>query len=158
MLTYRAWSPADGALVWSWLQQFPDNNCYDGGPTSAEACADMMQTKYTFGCVFTVVCRDTHPVGVIGIAPESTRTAMFHGICFDQTVHGRGVAREAVAHVIAESVARGFRKIHARFLSHNAKVARLFASLGFVVEGTLRGHVAQRGCPMDMTLVSWEKE
>jgi len=143
------------AEAWKWLREFPDANFDDYGPQNQDAFAAEMarraKTERTWG-----VLLDGELCGVIGalaLSPDR-RLWTWHGICFAQRVHHSGVPQEAVQRIIAELFESGCAKLCAGFFSHNFRIERFLASLGFLNEGVLRRHTLQHGQPVAMRLMA----
>lgn len=66
------------------------------------------------------------------------------GILVSPLVRGRGVAREALRLTLEQAFhTHGAPRVYARILATNQASQRLFASLGFRQEGTMRAHVTR---------------
>lgn len=154
MMTHRLITAEDVPLMWSWMMQYPDNNTDDEGAQDGESFRELVRAKEEAGICFRIVVVDGRPCGFVGWM-STGRVAMFQGICFDESVHGLGIAAEAVQMLLTDLFAAGLRKVSAAYFSHNQRVDRFFAKLGAKYEGTLKSHAMQHGRPVDMTLVAF---
>lgn len=68
----------------------------------------------------------------------------------------QGVGRALLEHVIAEARADGARKVTLRVLGGNGPARALYESVGFVVEGNLRGLFLLDGTYVDDILMSYD--
>lgn len=138
--------------IWGWMQQHPELNIDDDGPQSLGAFAKDMQERQGTEAMWGVT--DTEPCGIIALKPLTPRTAIFHGICFDEAVWGTGVAEHAVRHVMVNAWEAGIEKIGAIFFAHNRRVARFLDKRGFVDEGVLKAQAMQHGKPIDLRIMA----
>jgi ribosomal protein S18 acetylase RimI-like enzyme len=69
----------------------------------------------------------------------SDHVLMISGLAVDPAFQRRGVGRALVEAAVGEARARGVRRLTLRVLAHNEGAVRLYTSVGFVVEGVLRG-------------------
>jgi len=141
-------------LAWNWLNQFPENNFDDFGPTTFEEFEGemirRMGVEKTWG-----VLKDGVLCGIIAFLPANQRNGSFHGICFSKAVHGTGTAKRAVRMVIEEIFQSGVQKISASYFASSTKIEHLLLSLGAQYEGTLVKQTVQHGRPIDMRLVAF---
>lgn len=79
---------------------------------------------------------------------------LVNGLGVDPDHQGQGVGRLLLEAAVREARARGARKVSLRVLSTNTSARRLYASLGFVVEGVLRGEFVLDGRPVDDVLMA----
>ena len=72
------------------------------------------------------------------------------GFLFDRAYWGKGYATEAIAAVIGHAFGPlGLERLWARFHAGNEGSRRLLERLGFVREGTLKGHIVRDGLRRD---------
>lgn len=143
------------ALAWEWLHQFRHNNFDDTGPKTFPDFALEMERRERFERTWGVEHAGQF-VGLIGYAPMTRRAGMFHGIVFDQQVHGKGIAKAAVRAVLTELFEEGgVDKISAAYFADNRKIGRLLLGLGAQREGYLRRQTLRDGVPIDMELVAF---
>jgi RimJ/RimL family protein N-acetyltransferase len=154
----RGLTPATLAELWDWLRQFPAANFDDQGPKTRADFELEMARRQACGELFWTVEYGKRAVGVIGIAPISARLAMFHGVCFDRSVHGTGIASQAIRAVLDELFGQGFDKVSAAYFADNTRIHKLFQRLGARNEGYLRAHTVRAGKPLDMRLIAFFKE
>jgi len=145
---------SDLGRLWNWLHEYPEANTDDYGPVSFEEFSIEMRRRMESGERTWGVLSDGALCGAIGFAPATERLGWFHGICFSQSVHGRGIARQAVARVLDELFASGIEKVCAGYFADNARIDRLFKRLGAVEEGLLRAQTLRNGKPVDMRLIA----
>jgi len=139
--------------AWEWLREFPANNFDDYGPRTLEEFLAVMEERasqeFTWGVLY-----EGELCGIIAFLPLTERTGTFHGICFTRSVHGKGIAKEAVGQVIEELFASGIQKIQAGIFADNIRVARFLTGLGAVEEGLLREQTMRGGIAVDMQLLA----
>ncbi|MDD2373830.1 MAG: GNAT family protein [Eubacteriales bacterium] len=71
----------------------------------------------------------------------------------DYDSRGQGLAKEAIETLINYAFAElGLHRIWARIIAGNAASIKLFASVGFKLEGKMRQHVRRHGEWLDMTV------
>jgi RimJ/RimL family protein N-acetyltransferase len=143
--------------MWAWMQEAPMMNLDDYGPQNASAFGLEMDNRVRHEWVWGVTM-DGQPVGAIGVAPGTSRTAMFHGIVFTAAVHGLGVAQKAVRDVLAWLWANGIEKVSAAYFADNLRVGAFLWRLGAVQEGLLRRQTVRGGEAIDMALVAFFRE
>jgi RimJ/RimL family protein N-acetyltransferase len=143
--------------VWTWLQEFPANNFDDYGPRTYETFQAAMQDRAAVERTWGVL-HEGQPCGIIAYLPLSERLGIFHGICFAQSVHGKGIAKAAVRQVLDELFASGVFKVQAAFFADNLRVGRFLIGLGAVEEGLLRKQTMRDGIAIDMQLLAFFKE
>ncbi len=141
------WAP----MVLEWLHEHPKCNFDDYGPRTVDEIEAKLAnvTIRTWG-----VIHDGAPCGVIAYQSIAPEFGAFAGICFTESVHGKGIARLAVQRVLNRLWAEGVEKISASYFADNLRVARFLAKLGAVREGLLRAQTRRNGEPVDMELVA----
>lgn len=155
---FRPMTLDDSALVWAWLWQQPQWNVDDGSPKTLEEFRVGLEQRFAANeSARIVLWPDNEPCGVVGFSDMGHGVGMFRGVCFDEAVHGRGIARAAIAQMLSSWFDGGYRKVVAAFFAHNQRIARIFRRLGAVGEGLLVAQVKQQGHPIDMQLVAFFK-
>lgn len=141
------WAP----MLLDWLRERPECNFDDYGPSTVEGIEAKLSnvTIRSWGVVY-----EGAPCGVIAYQALTPEVGGFAGICFTESVHGKGVALLAVQRVLNRLWAEGVEKISATYFADNLRVARFLAKLGAVREGLLRAHTRRNGAPVDMELVA----
>ncbi len=139
--------------AWGWLLQFPDNNFDDYGQQEFDTFARELKRRFLAERTWLAL-RDGQPCGIIGYLPITPRMGSFHGIAFDEAVHGDGTAKAAVSMVIQELFGSGVEKICASFFFENERVFNFLSGLGARTEGILRKHTLCHGVPIDMRQVA----
>lgn len=124
--------PEHYSLLWGWLQQFPASNFDDSGPRTLEEFVASMGRRVLSGQTCYEVVHNGQPVGAIAFTMVGFihQQAKFCGICFDQAVHGKGIALEAVRMVLREVFSRGAQSAMAVHFSDNIAVQKMFRKLG----------------------------
>ena len=97
------------------------------------------------------VLKDDIPVGAIGYAETARGIGMFKGICFTKSVHGTGVAREAVSRVLEKVFSEGVGIVYARFFWDNHRVKRFLEKLGMELLMRSHSNVLRNG-----KVIQWE--
>lgn len=143
--------------LWEWLNQFPRNNFDDSGPEHYGNFVKSMRQRWEHGETHYAVEHEGERVGFIGFLPVTSRLGFFHGICFAQHVHGKGIAKEAVRRVIEDRFEYGFEKIGASYFADNTRIHRLFQKLGATTEGYMKRHTVRQGQAIDMRLIAFYK-
>jgi RimJ/RimL family protein N-acetyltransferase len=143
-------------LLWNWILQFPDNSLDDYGPQTLQDFRRLMASRARTERTWAVesggkLC------GSVAYLPYNRRSGAFHGICFDRSIHGTGIAHAAVAAIIDEIFAGGVEKISAGYFADNQQVHKFLGGLGAVEEGLMRQHTLRGGTPLDMRLVAFFK-
>src|SRR3954447_8250229 len=85
-----------------------------------------------------------HVVGYVVLGPatplrSNRHVLMIHGLAVAPAHQRAGVARALLRATTAEARSRGARRLRLRVLRGNKSARALYASMGFVVEGVLRG-------------------
>lgn len=143
----KEWWP----LVWDWMHQYPDMNFDDECMTTLdEFIAARPVGEMTCG-----VSLDGRPVGFLSYCPITRRLGSTRGICFDQSVHGHGVAYTAIRQAFDFIFAQGVEKIQAICFADNYPMIRLMLRLGGVQEGLLRKQFMRNGQPIDVVLMAF---
>lgn len=146
-------------LAWLWLRQFPLANFDDSGPrTCAEFAAEMDSRLARGERTWGFEHDDGWLVGIAGYAPLAAHWGIFHGICFDQRVHGQGIAGLAIERVLTELFATGVEKISASYFAENERIHRFLARLGAIEEGYLHRQARRGGQAVDMRLVAFHRK
>src|SRR5437879_5857660 len=101
--------PEHYPMLWGWLRQRPDANFDDAGPHTLDAMVEDMGERIAAGQTVYEVIKSGQPVGVIAIkrVDHVHHQQKFCGICFDESVHGKGVAIEAVRMVLRKAFEAG---------------------------------------------------
>jgi len=154
---YSPFPPADFPIVWRWLHEFPAANLDDFGPKDEADFIEMMHERAVKEKTWAVY-HDGALCGIVSYLPVTKRDGMFHGICFTQSVHGKGVAKAAVYSVLQKLVRSGVDKVSAGFFADNPRVHRFLASLGGIDEGLLRRQTVRDGIEIDIRLIAFFKE
>lgn len=142
-------------LLWSWLNQFPDNNFDDFGPKSFQQLDQSLHKKHKAGVEFRSVYVAGEYVGCYGLLLADSGVAYFSGVCFDKAVHGKGIASTAIEGTLRKYFQeRGCRKVVAEFFAHNARIERFFARMGGYVEGTFAAETLQHGKPVTVRRIA----
>jgi ribosomal protein S18 acetylase RimI-like enzyme len=84
----------------------------------------------------------------------SDHVLMVSGLAVGPEFQRRGVGRALVEAAACEARARGVRRLTLRVLAHNEAAVRLYESVGFVVEGVLRGEFFLDGRYVDDVLMA----
>jgi ribosomal protein S18 acetylase RimI-like enzyme len=84
----------------------------------------------------------------------SEHVLMISGLAVDPAFQRRGVGRSLMEAAVREARARGARRLTLRVLAHNESAVRLYESVGFVVEGVLRGEFFLDGRYVDDMLMA----
>jgi RimJ/RimL family protein N-acetyltransferase len=145
-------------LLWSWLNEFPLRNFDDYGPTDNFDLAVEMEARIQRGERTWMVSFEGKPVGAVGYKPVTDRMGYLHGICFTKSVHGKGIAKNALLTILDELFESGVDKIAAEYFVSNARVSNFLRGLGFIQEGYLRRATMQSGELIDKFLVARFKE
>jgi RimJ/RimL family protein N-acetyltransferase len=145
-------------LAWGWLRQFPQHNFDDSGPRTVDEFAAEMDRRLASGERAWGFEHGGNLAGIAGYAPLAAHWGMFHGICFDERVHGKGIARAAIEAVLTELFAQGVEKISASYFAENTRIERFLARLGAIEEGYLHRQARRGGQPVDMRLVAFHRE
>jgi RimJ/RimL family protein N-acetyltransferase len=154
-----AYAPSLLMMTWDWLNEYPDNNFDDFGPKDMNAFELEIKKRLASGEKLWHVWIDRKPVGIIGYVMLNRYCGSFHGICFAEKWHGRGVARVSVGRIVDDLFESGQQqKISASFFSDNVRVAGLFDRLGFHYEALLFKQTLRGGKSVDMTMMSLFKE
>lgn len=150
MAVYAAFpQPDDVARLWGWLQEHPELNFDDYGPTSFQDFYGHLRLEYESGVEYFVVdVKGLSTVGVYGLKIVGHK-AEFHGLCFADYVHRTGVATKAVRQTL-EMVFRdrSCRKVVATIFASNIRARSFFDGLGFRSEGFFRNETMQKGLPV----------
>jgi ribosomal protein S18 acetylase RimI-like enzyme len=85
--------------------------------------------------------------------PSHAHVRTINGLGVDDGARGLGVGRALVTAAVERARAQGARRVTLRVLGHNAPARRLYASLGFTVEGVLPGEFVLGGEPVDDVLM-----
>jgi L-phenylalanine/L-methionine N-acetyltransferase len=153
MMRLRSLTPADLERVWALLLQDPAANFDDDGPRSYEEFESWMLQRVQVEEI--AVCELGEALaGVMAYRAVSERLAALHGICFDRSLHGRGIAGEAFQRFLASIWAKGFRKVAITHFADNARVAAFLARQGAVEEGLLRAHASRGGQEIDVRIAA----
>jgi RimJ/RimL family protein N-acetyltransferase len=138
-------------LLWGWMCEDRLASFDDSGPRSLDEFRHHMACRVNDGQEIWEVLKDDVPVGAIGYAETAKGIGMFKGICFTKSVHGTGVAREAVSRVLEKAFSEGVGIVYARYFASNTKIARFLAR--FAAERLMRSNsnVLQGG-----KIVTWE--
>jgi ribosomal-protein-alanine N-acetyltransferase len=103
--------------------------------------ADELAAMAAGGFVYWTVLRDGDAAGVIDLSHIDGFEA-WTGFAFRRDVWGRGLAREALAAVIAHAFGPlGLSRLMARVQTANARARRLLEGVGFQKDGELPGVV-----------------
>ncbi len=90
------------------------------------------------------------PVGFTALYGLFRQTAPELGALIGDDVRGKGVGRRAEALTIAKAFDEyGAHRVYGRIPARNEVAKKTVISLGWVHEGTLRGHLAREGEPAD---------
>lgn len=153
MIRLRALRPADLERVWALLLQDRQANFDDDGPRTYEEFEAWMLDRVQVEEI--AVCELGEALaGVMAYRAVSERLAALHGICFDRSLHGRGIAGEAFQRFLAGIWARGFRKVVITHFADNARVAAFLAKQGAIEEGLLRRHACRGGTEIDVRIAA----
>ena len=86
------------------------------------------------------------PVGFTALYGLFRQTAPELGALIGDDVRGRGVGRRAEALTIAKAFDEfGAHRVYGRIPAHNETAKRVVTSLGWRLEGTMRGHLSRDG-------------
>lgn len=85
---------------------------------------------------------------------SNDHVVMLQGLDVHPEVQRRGVGRRVLAAVLDEARRRGARRVTLRVLAPNEPARRLYASMGFVVEGVLVGEFVLGGVEVDDVLMA----
>jgi len=140
-------------LLWKWMAEYPANNSDDFSPKTYVGFQVDMDLRQEREDVFLVLY-EGKPVGAIGYTPMTPHAGMMHGILFSKSVHGKGVAKQAMQMFMAKVFASGVAKISASYYEHNKRVGRFLESLGFKVEGLMINQTIQDSKPINMVLAA----
>ena len=144
--------------LWAWLGQFPENNFDDAGPRSLEEFEAEMRRRLASGQWLLGVAADGRLVGAIGFECLAPYLGMFRGIVFDRSVHGAGIAAQAVRAVLERAFRTGIEKVSALYFADNKRIDGLLIKLGAIDEGLLRKHTRRNGQPVDVRVGAFFKE
>jgi RimJ/RimL family protein N-acetyltransferase len=153
MIRLRALLPGDLERVWALLLQDPQANFDDDGPKTFEEFEAWMLQRVQVEEI--AVCELGEALaGVMAYRAVSDRLAALHGICFDRSLHGRGIAGEAFQRFVAGIWEKGFRKVMATPFADNQRIERFLQKQGAVEEGLLRGHGTRGGQEIDYRIMA----
>lgn len=140
-------------LVWEWLLEYPEQNFDDFGPRNIAEFIDHIERRDKAGERMWMVKYDGLYVGFLGFTPVSPIVGTFH-LCFSRTVHGKGVAREAVLQMLRLLFSEGIEKVQVAYFADNWPVRRFLKKLKAKDEGFLMAHTTKKGLPVDMHMVA----
>jgi ribosomal-protein-alanine N-acetyltransferase len=97
-----------------------------------------------------VVAGYEEPVGFTALYGLFRQTAPELGALIGDDVRGKGVGRRAEALTIAKAFDEfGAHRVYGRIPARNEIAKKTVKSLGWIYEGTMRGHLAREGEPAD---------
>jgi len=107
---------------------------------------------------YLVAETDGRPAGYVRLISPTPLACNAHvrqiqGLAVDTWARGRGVARALLGAALDEARRQDATRITLRVLGHNAPARRLYASLGFAVEGVLPGEFLIEGQYVDDVLM-----
>ncbi len=143
--------------MWEWVNQAPEFNFDDYGPQDYVAFTMEMRQRQLVE-MQSIALLDHRPVGIMTFLPLTERMGMLHGICFDESVHGKGVAQWAMMDFLAAVFDGPIEKICASFFADNLRVHRFLTKLGAEDEGLMRRHTIRKGLAIDMRMIAFFKE
>jgi len=121
---------------------------------------DMVRQAIDTGVALAAIDED-RVVGFV-LAPRHPVRRLSHVItnvliCLEPSARGRGVGRRLMSEMMARARRTGWcERIEFHVRSSNARAITLYASLGFVIEGRLRGRVAtEDGGRQDDLVMGW---
>lgn len=141
--------PAHVPILWSWMSEHKTSNFDDGGPKSALDLGAMLQQRAQDGEHQWEVRVDGVPVGFIGYRQLDPTLGAFRGIVFTSSVHGSGVARNAVSQALQGAFAGTTKRVRAEYFANNRRIERLLEKLGGKVIGYIPCGSMQNGIPID---------
>lgn len=149
MLKFRSFEERDADAIAA-LYLHPDivhQMCYD--PVPPERFGEILD-ELRRGAELTVVEEDGELIGAYRIIPGSRRLshlAHIASIAVRPDRQGRGIGRRVLEHIVADLRRRGFRRIELSTGADNSRALALYRSLGFEVEGTMRGYFTRATQP-----------
>jgi RimJ/RimL family protein N-acetyltransferase len=86
--------------------------------------------------------------------PANAHVVMLRSLAVLPAHQGRGIGQRLLDAAVAETRARGARRLRLRVLGPNAAARRLYEACGFVVEGVLREEFLLDGRYVDDVLMA----
>ncbi len=148
-LNHRPFEPRDEPAL-ARLYLHPDivhQMCYD--PVGPEGFGQIL-AEFLAGAELVVVEEEGEIVGAYRVVPGTRRLshlAHLGSVAVRPDRQGRGLGRRMMAEAIERLRVRGYRRIELTTGADNERAMRLYLSLGFRVEGTMRGYFTRAGQP-----------
>ncbi len=139
-------------LVWSWLNEYPEQNFDDYSPQNFEQFVAQMGQRDKLERMWAVKHEGRY-VGFMSFAPLTPHVGTFH-LCFAREVHGTGVAREAVRQMASALFNQGVEKLQGVYFSDNYQVRKFLKKFKAVDEGYLQSHTMRKGIPIDVRVIA----
>ncbi len=153
-VTTRALTQADLPLLWQFMLEFPKHNFDDGGPQTFEQFERAMAERIAHEVLVGFTIEDGSFVGATAYRPFTPRSGVLHGMCFSRSVHGTGLAAEAMRGFLDSLFRDGAEKVSAQLHADNIRAWRFFKKLGFVQEGLFRAHTTRAGRLIDLRIIA----
>ena len=145
-------SEAWGQRIWTWLREEPEANFDDFGPQTFVAFMADREALRGQERVWGVVCNG-EPCGYIQFLPITPRLGTMH-LCFAKSVHGQGIAVEAMQQIRDEVIADGVEKLLITFFADNLRAEHFCRRFGAVDEGLFRRHTRTNGRLRDVRVMA----
>jgi RimJ/RimL family protein N-acetyltransferase len=165
MRVERGFPLSDVPRIWAWTETFRNRVADDWSPKTLEEFIGQWESEAARGRQAWSVFCDEELGGVILSSRLSPVVADAHAI-FKKQFWGRATTLPVLEMVFAELFAEDadkppeqqLRKISSLVFRDNAAMIALAKSLRFEIEGTLLGHTLRSGSPIDMVVLSLQRE
>jgi len=77
--------------------------------------------------------------------PAADEIGVIHLLCTDPDLHGNGIGKSMVKHLIEEARASGIKSLRLDVLYHNQPAAKLYEKAGFLKKGEVQLYYATTG-------------
>ena len=119
-----------------WDERYPDREILAEDVESGDMVLGFLDGG--LACAY-VVNRDFDPEYELGAWEQSEGDfCVLHRLCVNPELQGQGLARQTMAHMEAEALARGFDSVRLDVFSQNPHAQRLYEKLGYRRTGQVR--------------------
>jgi RimJ/RimL family protein N-acetyltransferase len=153
MVTLAPFPLKDIRLLWEWLLEEPACNFDDNGPTNIHELLELVRWRINDGELLWETRLGNNPVGAVGYRQLDPDTGVFRGIVFARSVHGKGIAKEAVSKVLKTAFDSGTKIVRAEFFASNKRIQRFLEKLGGTVSDYITCGSMQNGIPIDWKVI-----